>query len=157
VALAALVVVAVCASSLRVDLRNLQGFANTPGARWDPATTALTAEISRHEAIAVVTTDWGSGSIISALLNGERQVLDYWPHFTAPFDAGLEVVYRNLLDSGTALFVLPAAGTGAFPDNRDNFFATASERGWQLQYLSTTNDNDGNALYELYAVRPAAP
>lgn len=156
-ALAALVVVAVCASSLRVDARNLQGFANTPGARWDPATTALTAEIRRHEGMAVVTTDWGSGSIISALLNGERQVLDYWPHFTAPFDAGLEVVYRNLLDSGTALFVLPAAGTGAFPDNRDNFFATASERRWQLQQLSTINDNDGNALYELYAVRPAVP
>ena len=156
-ALSALVVVAVCVSSLRVDLRNLQGFANTPGARWDPATTALTVEISRQENMPVVTTDWGSGSIISALLNGERQVLDYWPHFTGPLDAGLDVVYRNLLASGTALFVLPAAGTGAFPDNRDNFFATASERNWQLQLLSTINGNDGTAMYELYSVRPASP
>jgi len=154
-ATAVVIVTAVCLSSLRVDLHNLHGFANNPGDRWDPASTVLAEEVGRYPGTTVVTTDWGTGSIISGVLNGNVRVLDYWPHFTAPFDAGLEVVYRNLLESGAALFVVPAAGTGTFPENRDNFFATATQHGWTLQLLSTTNGQDGGALYELYSVRSA--
>lgn len=155
-AMAAVIVVAVCLSSLRVDLRNLQGFANNPGDRWDPASTALAEEVGRHQGSTVVTTDWGTGSIISGVLDGSMPVLDYWPHFTAPFDAGLEVVYRNLLNNGDVLFVVPAEGTGTFPENRGNFFAAATQRNWNLQLLSTINGQDGDPLYELYSVRPAA-
>ncbi|MES2605815.1 MAG: hypothetical protein V4603_12825, partial [Pseudomonadota bacterium] len=151
--IAGMSVVVVSLSSLRVDLGNLQGFADLPKPRWDPATTLLSEEIARHPGQPVITVDWGSGSIINGLLDGKVAVLDIWPQFSE--GPGLPEMewYEKMITDSNPLFVMPASDSmAAFPDARTNFLAMAAERQWNLQKVATFNAHNDVPLYELYTV-----
>jgi Dolichyl-phosphate-mannose-protein mannosyltransferase len=145
-------VLLVCAASLRVDFLNLQGFQSQPSARWDRGSEALVAAIKRYPGRVVITADWGTGTIINGLTNGEVTVFDNWSGFVTYPDATTIDNYEALIADRSPLFVLPAAGTATFPEARSNIMTLAQARNWQSTLEATINGHDGQPLFLLYSV-----
>lgn len=147
--LAALLIVVVCGSSLRMVWHSLEGFAAAPKPAWDAGSTRLAETLRQFPGQPIVTVDWGSATTINGLTDGGAEILDEWPLFLQPLDEERARHFEALLPR-QPLFVVPAEGKANFPATRETFFAAASARGWTLQRLSTIPAYDSTPLYELY-------
>ena len=151
--LAVVTVVVVCLSSLRIDAINLRGFEANPEPRWDPGSAALVSEIGQHPGRLIITADWGSGTIINGLMNGNVTIFDNWPNFVTYPDATTIDYYERLIAERSPLFVVPAEGTASFPEARSNIMQLAKARNWQANLEATIERHDGEPLFLLYSVQ----
>ncbi len=151
--LAGIAIAVVCLSSLRIDAINLRGFEARPEPRWDPGSAALVNEIERHPGRLIITADWGSGTIINGLMNGNVTIFDNWANFVAYPDAATVDYYERLITERSPLFVVPAEGTASFPEARSNIMQLAQARNWQATLEATISRYNGEPLYLLYSVQ----
>jgi hypothetical protein len=145
-------VLVVVISSLSIDLSYLKSFDGPIQPRWDAGSYNLAKVIKENSERPVICVDWGTGTIIYGLLNGNVNLYDYWPTFSnglSTIDA--EYYEENLLPQNP-IFVVPVEGKETFSATRKHFFEIAVERNWKLVKFAQIEGQNGDLLFELYSI-----
>jgi 4-amino-4-deoxy-L-arabinose transferase-like glycosyltransferase len=149
--LAAVALLAVVITSLRVDLDYLKSPAQSVrNPNWDRGSYALAGFAQQHRQQRFICVDWGIGTVLLGLTQGKVECRDYWPTFMSPLPVSqAEWIEREFANTNT-IFVLHAAGAEVFSQTRSNFFALASDRQWHLDLIGSLPRSDGQMFIEFY-------
>lgn len=146
------IVTCVFVSSLMINFTYLKGFrSSVSSTNWSHDSYELSGWLNEKKGHSIVCVDWGLGTVLYALSNGESDIHDMWPSFTKPLsDADAE--YFDKYFSRKALFVVPADGKENFSDTRKHFFNAAKHYGWRLQKVDEIKGMQGLSLIEVYKI-----
>jgi len=146
-------IASVVVSSLLIDAAYLKGFSGQVKPHWDAGSNDLVEVIKANPGRAVICVDWGLGTIIYGLSNGEVEVSDDWPTFKNGLTTADAEMYEQRLLSQNPLFVVPAEGKEAFPETRKHFFEAVTSRNWKLERFAEIKGQVGDVLVEVYSVK----